>query len=894
LLDCSPERDLGVPLLVIALRFLGTTDVRAADGSESLAVLKQPKRMALLAYLAAATPHRFHRRDSLLALFWPDLSQSQARSALRRALFYLRRALGPDVISSRGDELGTSPELVWCDVAVFQQVLEANRLPEALELFRGNLLEGLHVPSAPDFERWLDDERRRLRDLAVRAAWALSERAERSGDVRDAARWATRGFELTPDDEPGLRRLVRLLDRSGARAAALKAYDGFVQRLADELDLEPEPETVALLETVRSRRDATVAEASARRPPSPNLIAVLPFVVRGPDRLLYLREGMVDLLAAKLDGAGDLRTVDPRRTLRRLESVGAGDIDAHEARAIGEHLRAGWCLLGSVVATGARLHIAVTLCQAEGEREIKADVGTYGEQEIFKAVDAIARHILAQWSTSYGGEMARLAAVTTESLAALKAYLVGERAFRAGRFSEALTAYEEAVREDPTFALGHYRLAAAYAARGTPRAALEPGTRAWEHRHRLNPRLRLLVEAQAAALRGAAATAENLCRGVTRQMPTNVDAWFLLGETQFRYNPDRGRSTLEARRPFERTLKLDPRHVGALARLIRLAARERRTADLPTLLQRLERAEPDAEQALSARTIGAFALDDTAARSAVIEDLRDDPLGLAAAVADVAIYVRAFAAAEQLAGLLIDIAPSPVLRAHAHLLLAYLALASTHVDRALKEFERVERTDRPTALLHRALVLGQEQVDAPTAVIEDCRRAVEGWQPVAARGASQDAPLVITHDGILDQLHHYVLGLLAARLGDLEAALEHAELCAAEAGADPLPIDLATGVRARVALLRSDADGAVALLDTIAGEYPSQLATGSPFYGRVAERFLRAEALDAAGRSAEAWGWFDSLVQRSPFELMLHRPAEERSRRIRRSRPSLGGGNREA
>ncbi len=876
---------------MIALRFLGTTDVRASDGAEALAVMKQPKRMALLAYLAAATPHRFHRRDSLLALFWPDLSQSRARSALRRALFHLRRALGADVVASRGDELGTDANALWCDVARFQQAIEANELREALDLYRGDLLEGLHVPSAPDFERWLDDERRRLRDVAARAAWGLSEAAEQSGDVDEAARWASRGLQLTPEDEAGLRRLVRLLDRSGARAAALNAYEAFVLRLAEEFDLEPEPETVALMEMVRSRRDTpAVADPSRRHPPSPNMIAVLPFVVRGPDELRYLREGMVDLLAVKLDGAGDLRTVDPRTILRHIEPSSSGDIDTNEARSVGERFGAGWCLMGSVVATGARLHVAVTLCQSEGDREIKADVGTYGEQEIFRAVDEIARHILAQWSTSYGGMMARSAAVTTESLPALKAYLVGERAFRTGRFTEAIAAYEEAVREDPTFALGHYRIAAAHAARGAPRAALEPGARAWEHRHRLNPRLRVLVEAQAAALRGSAATAEDLSRRLARQLPTSVEAWFLLGEAQFWYNPDRGRSILEARRPFERTLTLDPRHGGALARLIRLAAVERRTRDLQILLDRFEQADPEAEQVLAARAIGAFAMDRTAAQDAVVADLHNDPMGLAAAIADVAVFVRDLAGAEQLAGLLVDVAPSPTLRAHAHLLLAYLALATADVDRALAALERVERIDRPMALLHRGLVLAQDQVDAPSEAIEACRHALEAWQPVAARSASEDALPVITHERMYPQLRHYVLGMLCARQDDPEAALEHADTCTTEAGAETLLSDLATGVRARVAFVRGDPSRAVELLDTIVGEYPSELVAGSPFYGRVAERFLRAEALEAAGRSAEAWGWFDSLTQRSPFELMLARAAEEHSGRIRRSRPSLASG----
>ena len=875
---------------MITLRLLGSTDVRAADGSEALAVLKQPKRLALLAYLAAARPPRFHRRDSLVALFWPELGQAQARRALRRAVFYLRQALGSDVIASRGDELGTSPGVVACDVAAFQAAVDGGNLTDAMALYRGDFLEGLFVSSAPDVDRWLDDERRRLRDLAVRAAWALSQRAERAADVREAARWAQRAIELTPGDEAGLRRLLRLLDRSGGRAAALQTYEAFVKRLADELGLEPDPETVAVVQSIRSRREAAArAEPAERRPPSPNLVAVLPFAVRGPEDLQYLREGMVDLLSAKLDGAGDLRTVDPRSLLRHLDSLGVGSVDAHEARAVGERFGAGWCLLGSVVATGARLHVSVTLCQAEGEREIKADVGTHGEAEIFKAVDEIARHILAQWSTSHGGMLARLAAVTTESLAALKAYLVGERAYRAGRFADAISAYENAVREDPTFALGHFRLAAACAARGVADAALDPAARAWEQRHRLSPRLKLLMEAQAAALRGAAGAAEDLSRSVTQQSPTNVEAWFLLGETQFRFNPSRGRSVLEARRPLEQALQLDPRHVGALADLIRLAALARHDHYLTHLLERLDSAQPDADLALTATAVGAAALSDRETTEAMIGRLRDDPTALAAAAVDVAVYARDLVGAAALVRHLLEVVTSPAHRAHAHLLLAYFTVASGDVTGALEEFERVERADRAGGLLHRALVLAQGPVDAPPAAIEDCRRAIEQWQPKAARSPAREVLPLTVHDALHEPLRQYVLGLLSARMGEPATALQHADRCAAEAGEAPMLGDLATGVRARVALLAGEAETAAALLESVGGEHPWPLLVASPFYGRVAERYLLAEALEAVGRSPEALGWFESLVQRSPFELMLRSAAAERAERIRRRRPSLGG-----
>ena len=84
------------------LRVLGQVDLRDPEGREVTAVLVQPKRLALLAYLVAFRPQRMHRRDALLPLFWPDIPESRARSSLRQALHQLRQALGPDVLITRG------------------------------------------------------------------------------------------------------------------------------------------------------------------------------------------------------------------------------------------------------------------------------------------------------------------------------------------------------------------------------------------------------------------------------------------------------------------------------------------------------------------------------------------------------------------------------------------------------------------------------------------------------------------------------------------------------------------------------------------------------------------------------------------------------------------------
>src|SRR5713101_4832675 len=187
---CAVLQVLGeVP--VVEFRILGALNLLGAGGRELTSVLAQPKRVALLAYLAAATPRRPQRRDSLVALFWPELDQEHARAALRQALHGLRHALGDGVLVTRGDEdIGLEAAEIRCDVVEFERATREGRLTDVLDLYRGDLLEGFFIRGAPAFEQWLEDERARLKAEALRCATALTERSAAGGRLEESAQWA--------------------------------------------------------------------------------------------------------------------------------------------------------------------------------------------------------------------------------------------------------------------------------------------------------------------------------------------------------------------------------------------------------------------------------------------------------------------------------------------------------------------------------------------------------------------------------------------------------------------------------------------------------------------------------------------------------------------------------
>ena len=261
---------------MIELRTLGAFDVRSGDGRDIHPLATQPKRLALFAYLALAGSNRFHRRDTVVSIFWPQLDQTHARGALRQALRFLRRALGDAPIVARGEEeIGVDQTAVWVDAQQFEQACHAGRTEEALALYRGDFLDGFFVSdAAPAFDQWVDRERARLRSMASKVAWSAAEAARAAGDRVGAAQLARRAAQFAPESEAELTRIVTFLDEAGDRASALAVYDEFARRLRTEYEADPSPETRALMRDVRARTQSARPAPAHAVPESPNVAAV--------------------------------------------------------------------------------------------------------------------------------------------------------------------------------------------------------------------------------------------------------------------------------------------------------------------------------------------------------------------------------------------------------------------------------------------------------------------------------------------------------------------------------------------------------------------------------------------------------------------------------------------
>jgi len=612
--------------------------------------------------------------------------------------------------------------------------------------------------------------------------------------------------------------------------------------------------------------------------PSPTTIAVFPFAVRGDERFGYLGEGMVDLLSTKLDGAGEIHSVDANVVLGSLARGSGGPPTPDSARPLAGRLGAGLFVLGNVVEAGGHLQINAALYESRAPAPACARASVQGGADgIFDMVDDLTTQLL---TTRCGGPEARftrIAALATGSFAALKAYLEGESEMRAMRRVPAVEAYRRSVAIDPGFALAWYRMSVAALWSGQVDLGHEAARRALEHRDRLSERDSRLLEAFHAVLRGANDEAERLYRALLGVHPDDVEAWYQLGEVQFHAGPLRGRPVADSRRAWERVVALDPDHVNGLVHLAVIDAAAGDRAAFEPRARRVLELSPGGDAATWVRAVRAFILRDPVLQEEVAAELhRAGDVAVNWAVRAVASYLGDLEGAFQLTTALVDRERSPEVRALGHVLRAHLLAARGRWAVAQSEMSAAAVLDRDQAMLDLGLMTAAPVVAATPARLAAARADVERWQPAATPPGHEPASRLLPRPDLYPQQRLYLLGLLSARLGDPAAVLEQATaLEAAESSPDVTPLvrEMAAGLRARVAWSRGSHDQAIEVLLCARRPVRFDIVFPSSLHSQADERFTLAGWLEQAGRLEEALPWYASFVRGSVHDLIYATPA---------------------
>jgi DNA-binding SARP family transcriptional activator/TolB-like protein len=652
---------------MIELRLFGPPVLADSDGKPLALAGSQPKRLALLAYLAAAQPHGSHSRDTLLAMFWPELNDARARAALNQSIYALRRALGPDAVVSMGDDrLALASDRVWCDVQAFEELFAAGSMESAMVHWRGAFLEGFFLSEVPDFEHWVDTQRMRLEEKASAAAWKVADHAADRGDAAEALHCAQRARAVGRDlDEPALRRVLELYDRLGDRTGAIREYELFAARVDEEFGSVPSPETVELIEQVRARdiahselmleltalRSDEAYAASLLRPPATRGmrtartaaalavialgavgswaffrddapaggVAIFPFTYTGNESSAHFADGVARLMAANLNGVGELRSVDPNAVANAAMRA-TSPVTAQSAARMAGAFKAELVVVGRVVVIGDKVRISASLfprldVNARTDATVEGSPG-----QIFQLADQLTTQLLAG-RTETSGALYRSAMRTTSSPAALRAYIEGEKSYQAGRHDAAAALFQRAVEIDTTFALAYLRLSQAGNWNGRNQLAEFGAAGALRNAHRLSATDRLQVTAWDHYLRGNIDLATREYRTVLEADSSNVEAWAYLAEIGFHWGPSFGRSSADSRAQWEGVLRLSPMHLHAMQHLARIAARQGRLLSFDSLMHRIAAIEPAAATTVELEVLRAFSFGDKQDRIQATKDV---------------------------------------------------------------------------------------------------------------------------------------------------------------------------------------------------------------------------------------------------------------------------------
>ncbi len=265
-----PANSPSASVAALSLKLFGYPEltVRGSPPTNSL----PDKATALLAYLTLER-QREHSREELATLLWPESGEGAGRTSLRQALLKLRQTL-PDAtpllqISRQTIAVDPTADL-WLDVSAFTALLDAcrvhahrrldacppciARLEQAIALYRDDFLAGFTLPDSDGFTTWQMAQRQILSTQMLTILTHVAAFRERRQEFDQAISHLRRALAILPEQEEIHRQLMRVLALDGQRSAALNQFETCRRLLAENVDIAPSVETMALRDQIEAGR----------------------------------------------------------------------------------------------------------------------------------------------------------------------------------------------------------------------------------------------------------------------------------------------------------------------------------------------------------------------------------------------------------------------------------------------------------------------------------------------------------------------------------------------------------------------------------------------------------------------------------------------------------------
>lgn len=855
-------------------------------------ILAQPKRIALLAYVALTGSQGYISRERIMSVLWPESDEARARQSLRNGLYKIRQALGDEVFLSQGNsDVRLNPDLLTVDVIALKAALDDENWKVTVDLYKGPFLSGFHVDDCAEFEAWSSQARTSLQRDALRAFPKAAASLAQNGDLESAQELLARAQVIAPTDEEIFRQRVLLLARQGNRAAALAVGQEWVQTLHATLGIAPSESTRRLITELKSGTlnlpepaptptvpVSRIRSGSVPDPRAGSQWRTTAGWILGPAALLTAawvwgasppslppadRGVIVERFEADSVAGGDAAGLAlGSLTARFLDSDGgsfvlpaegvmAASSDGVERRLFKGRLRA--------VGEGleAEISLATTARPDEVLARATASVGRFD-------LETLALRLVNELSGQNGQAVVSDESVTPMSTtpAAILPFFQGELHAEAGRRTAARDAFRQAVTLDSTLAMAYFRLAVLDQSLGHRTEALISSDRAVALSTRMTPAEQQRLDAWRVYETGFVEHSLPLYESLAVSRGPDRDTWFTLAEIRFHWGPQLGVTRAAADSAFSMLLALAPGDADALLHRIRLMGPHADPSLLESLLGRLAEldvtagvwAEANAIVGLNAReplenhtvewvTNGSFAL----------ESRRLTQLAASARVPyDLSPFIRALPPTDE--------PQRGVLRS---LLLAQLAASAGRMREAREELRLLSNSHPARALEYRILL----ELANPIPPSQDSLFVLRDRlrSQVSDPGPNEAMMAMVAESGIFQPRASVLDAMLTRRLGEV--------------------IDVEAGVRGPEGPMnrsRSDYEKYLQLEDLAADGSDEQLlrslGPGRPESHRMRPdplsylvgvwRWSRIQSLLALGRDEEALRWLGTIPDVGGYDIV--------------------------
>jgi TolB-like protein/Tfp pilus assembly protein PilF len=375
---------------IMRIKLFGGLEITGPGAAEVKFAVR--KSALVLAILVMSGPKGI-RRERLCGLLWADRGEPQARASLRQALVELRRLIvtdgTPDLkVTGDSDVIALTATSDDADVWHFDELLKAKDLPalaEAADLYAGELLAGVEVPEEVD--DWIGPFRQEFAKKALRLAEYLGTQAEvQSSAIIACERLAERLLLADPAAEEAHRALIRIYQRQGKTSAAARQLRQCAEALKQTLGVEPERETMALLETPLPGAALAPDVKSAQPIPNKPSVVVMPFENLSGTDDDFLIDGFVEEITATLSRIRDFFVI------ARQSAFASKEIFA-DVRQLGKELGVRYVVQGAGRRSGTNVRITVRLVEAESRTLLWTERYEGSTADVFSLQDKIAEQV---------------------------------------------------------------------------------------------------------------------------------------------------------------------------------------------------------------------------------------------------------------------------------------------------------------------------------------------------------------------------------------------------------------------------------------------------------------------------------------------------------------------